>query len=158
MIGFSCIIKYSHLHSTMYLFQPAMLALRHPVDTHLHSTMYLFQQIWPDCAAVYTLIYIPLCIYFNLDAVLNSETKNSIYIPLCIYFNAVDVVILFRRKIFTFHYVSISTKEAQRMAKITLIFTFHYVSISTTFTMYRIAIAPGIYIPLCIYFNAFILR
>ena len=36
-------------------------------DVHLHSTMYLFQLDYDLTRVETTLIYIPLCIYFNLD-------------------------------------------------------------------------------------------
>ena len=75
------------LHSTMYLFQPDRKHTAHihgnvftfhyvsistfPTYTfehlfwYLHSTMYLFQQIFSRIWEGTTVIYIPLCIYFN---------------------------------------------------------------------------------------------
>ena len=59
---------------------------------------------------------------------------NEIYIPLCIYFNRQNLINAFDREIFTFHYVSISTNNMYVVRSITLLFTFHYVSISTLFS------------------------
>ena len=81
--------------------------------------------------------------------------------------------------LFTFHYVSISTLRHISQLLSSVIFTFHYVSISTSChmqvrmlcsnlhsTMYlfqrastlRESISFDIYIPLCIYFNLFVLN
>ena len=75
---------------------------------HLHSTMYLFQPKDHDELVRISVIYIPLCIYFNFKAILaplvrynlhstmylfKRETiiticmSLNIYIPLCIYLN-----------------------------------------------------------------------
>mgnify|MGYP006935597631 CR=1 FL=1 len=56
---------------------------------HLHSTMYLFQQ-----EHVRTL----------------GDGLCCIYIPLCIYFNETSTFLVTFLTLFTFHYVSISTK------------------------------------------------
>ena len=55
---------------------------------NLHSTMYLFQLKVIDVFLAVYLIYIPLCIYFNLHRKLYFRHMKIIYIPLCIYFNA----------------------------------------------------------------------
>ena len=51
---------------------------------------------------------------------------------------------------FTFHYVSIKTKECSIMGYSLLTFTFHYVSIKTMALEYPDRVVQ-IYIPLCIY-------
>ena len=56
-----------------------------------------------------------------------------IYIPLCIYLNRnLCVPMMAALRIFTFHYVSISTKRVNKPTAPPRIFTFHYVSISTS--------------------------
>ena len=99
------------------------------------------------------LIYIPLCIYFNRQPELVLLLLILIYIPLCIYFNRKHGGTAKAHRIFTFHYVSISTHMAKNLllllhnlhstmylfqplhqhisSKALYTFTFHYVSIST---------------------------
>ena len=100
-------------------------------------------------------IYIPLCIYFNLEFFVSEFKTASIYIPLCIYFNIMNntsgcswfinlhsTMYLFqpelqtnlktKKMVFTFHYVSISTCLFRISLLSRLVFTFHYVSISTS--------------------------
>ena len=125
------IIIVIHLHSTMYLFQPLRptvvfkvipLFTFHYVSistaysyflavnlNYLHSTMYLFQPSSITKLNPITLIYIPLCIYFNLPCQKFCKGLLLIYIPLCIYFNPANFAILASTALFTFHYVSIST-------------------------------------------------
>ena len=57
------------------------------------------------------LIYIPLCIYFNWRSLGGSSRYIVIYIPLCIYFNKSQKRAWELATSFTFHYVSISTKQ-----------------------------------------------
>ena len=71
--------------------------------------MYLFQLIIIYCEPYITVIYIPLCIYFNKESSLACLIICWIYIPLCIYFNCCLHPYLFFAVLFTFHYVSIST-------------------------------------------------
>ena len=123
-------LLFINLHSTMYLFQLIQLISMFHFGENLHSTMYLFQQLFIQFVKYRLFIYIPLCIYFN-----NKKTST-----------------IEKTKLFTFHYVSISTTALTLRLKSRLRFTFHYVSISTL----RGVIADGfdiIYIPLCIYFN-----
>ena len=55
-----------------------------------------------------------------------------IYIPLCIYFNVFNLIAMIIEVFtFTFHYVSISTGTANSDNIFCQSFTFHYVSIST---------------------------
>ena len=104
------------------------------------------------------LIYIPLCIYFNIIFNNIPRALVVIYIPLCIYFNFYSPVLITDRMVFTFHYVSISTSnrindfqfvghiyiplctyfnyQTQNRSHMKHWFTFHYVSIST-WTGYR---------------------
>ena len=98
---------------------------------NLHSTMYLFQHFRRRNNVYLNVIYIPLCIYFNCDYVLDCVDVVDIYIPLCIYFNWLRVEKYRERKAFTFHYVSISTLPPTPSSLPTSSFTFHYVSIST---------------------------
>ena len=100
--------------------------------SYLHSTTYLFQ---PNCMRFSTSwlsIYIPLCIYFNYNANGGSGAPSS----------------------FTFHYVSISTFCFERTYHI----LHHLHSTMYLFQLHSrsfILISFIIYIPLCIYFNAF---
>ena len=55
-----------------------------------------------------------------------------IYIPLCIYFNMHSQNCPYSYSKFTFHYVSISTQSSVTLENCTIKFTFHYVSISTS--------------------------
>ena len=100
-----------------------------------------------------TLLYIPLCFYFNNVSYRRFPWTGRLYIPLCFYFNHIGHLIsfrilqslhstmfLFQWKLvdggfdilfsFTFHYVSISMQGALRNSVIYPNFTFHYVSIS----------------------------
>ena len=49
--------------------------------------MYLFQPNYDDIDLLNNIIYIPLCIYFNMSCPFRFRFMSSIYIPLCIYFN-----------------------------------------------------------------------
>ncbi len=144
-----------NLHSTMYLFQhkmpflpfcPVLLFTFHhvsisthegaseaePIPQNLHSTMYLFQPVKGVYTAATVSIYIPPCIYFNFLGIANFVLLN----------------------LFTFHHVSISTRNARmefsknegnlhstmylfqlshRQQSFLFLsqFTFHHVSIST---------------------------
>ena len=67
----------------------------------------------------------------TLSAVVRPILMILIYIPLCIYFNLLEGFALGLVLVFTFHYVSISTSGKTLSAVKRLVFTFHYVSIST---------------------------
>ena len=98
-----------HLHSTMYLFQPA--AHNNALTAHidLHSTMYLFQRNTKlaiiHSAIRFTFHYVSISTNINIS----RKGRNFIYIPLCIYFNPELELINTSHNTFTFHYVSIST-------------------------------------------------
>ena len=79
--------------------------------------------------------------------------RHFIYIPLCIYFNRCSIRNLPRVSLFTFHYVSISTRRHKGNPWLLMPFTFHYVSISTYKNLLSLCALSHIYIPLCIYFN-----
>ena len=106
-----CALWLLHLHSTMYLFQPAafMIFLSTSVIyiplciyfnpdkyahlylswKHLHSTMYLFQQSYPLFHGhfyryLHSTMYLFQPVFFN-----PFISPIFIYIPLCIYFNPV---------------------------------------------------------------------
>ena len=99
------------------------------------------------------LIYIPLCIYFNVQADYDIRQEGFIYIPLCIYFN-IRVSIAFVIWLFIYIPLCIYFNKYIRFVdgKI-LLFTFHYVSISTNLIIRKDTNQISIYIPLCIYFN-----
>ena len=152
----SCIMILSmkNLHSTMYLFQQLGRSLDSCIRLYLHSTMYLFQRV---CACEsnhqLTVIYIPLCIYFNVIQLINMfhfgenlhstmylfqpvlYDRNSylvlIYIPLCIYFNrwpCQPSSAPFNIYIPLCIYFNDTTTSTDTVSAT---FTFHYVSIST---------------------------
>ena len=98
-----------YLHSTMYLFQHAPHHSAYKNNCNLHSTMYLFQlvnSIFGSAPELFTFHYVSISTLL-LTILLNLI--NSIYIPLCIYFNIDNNVSLWMVLVFTFHYVSIST-------------------------------------------------
>ena len=93
--------------------------------------MYLFQLFVLNEHFIYFIIYIPLCIYFNV-LLLHSY---------------MDVVT------FTFHYVSISTRLHPEQPRYrTMIYIPLCIYFNTASSM-SAAIFRHIYIPLCIYFN-----
>ena len=93
--------------------------------------MYLFQLILDNIPRAAVVIYIPLCIYFNVD---DYEFEPFLL------FHLHSTMYLF---------------QPERVTRVNVqpLFTFHYVSIST----YSARAGPQawsmIYIPLCIYFN-----
>ena len=160
------------LHSTMYLFLPlpdelfphvhiftfhnVSISTKCPQDIadflnqSLHSTMYLFLPVFSPFMVLMSLLYIPQCIYFY------SSCGRSAYM----------------RESFTFHNVSISTRDRMRKElskealhstmylflprkslNLTLekFFTFHNVSISTL-RIWICTVFKKLYIPQCIYF------
>ena len=164
-----------HLHSTMYLFQQLWQHTYTKATFYLHSTMYLFQ-LTPilGLAFLSSVIYIPLCIYFNLSPSSLGRQLNVF----TFHYVSISTLTIFLSSslypIFTFHYVSISTKSPITSEISPYEFTFHYVSISTCpqwlrlqpgsylhSTMYLFQLFSWIirirfiiiYIPLCIYFN-----
>ena len=121
-------------------------------SSDLHSTMYLFQREPENYQSRRIYIYIPLCIYFNLNACQQHSPSPK----------------------FTFHYVSISTVNffdtplplynlhstmylfqlAALIVEFPIIIYLH----STMYLFQQAAFVKGcifnnIYIPLCIYFN-----
>ena len=100
------------------------------------------------------LIYIPLCLYFNINLFIYYVWFNQIYIPLCLYFNAWADHLWSGICKFTFHYVSILIdREYQKLLNEKL-FTFHYVSILILLHKHSFPVEE-IYIPLCLYFNCY---
>ena len=120
-----------HLHSTMYLFQLLLAGLfpilliftfhyvsistfyfEHTYHTlhHLHSTMYLFQPLSS---------HILKAGYINLHSTMYLFQHSPISPE------------RWRQMLFTFHYVSISTRLIIVRQLLPCEFTFHYVSIST---------------------------
>ena len=79
-------------------------------DFHLHSTMYLFQQLWQHTYTKATFYLHSTMYLFQLTPILGLAFLSSvIYIPLCIYFNLSPSSLGRQLNVFTFHYVSIST-------------------------------------------------
>ncbi len=122
-----------------------------------------------------SIIYIPLCIYFNLlhcisDAVdrnLHSTMylfqpvflcsalhRAQIYIPLCIYFNVNEILCCGLVNSIYIPLCIYFNGQSDTNNSINPTFTFHYVSISTLLTI-LLNLINSIYIPLCIYFNKF---
>ena len=141
-----------YLHSTMYLFQLRISEWYFIVCNNLHSTMYLFQPAHLPRDRCASIIYIPLCIYFNPAPEVAILTILIIYIPLCIYFNSFFKTCPYVLAIFTFHYVSISTI-------VFILLENHLVYLHSTMYLFQlfheitITFSQKIYIPLCIYFN-----
>ena len=146
-----CFFVFFDLHSTMYLFQPKSALLRifiiriyiplciyfncfpsHSAGAckYLHSTMYLFQRISAFICEPSSRIYIPLCIYFNSFRPHLSIAKSYLHSTMYLFqlFQGTNSSL---DSVFTFHYVSISTRTGTAILTILPLFTFHYVSIST---------------------------
>ncbi len=98
------------LHSTMYLFQLSLSKIHKKHLLHLHSTMYLFQ---PARTIV-------------CQNSRSSHLHSTMYL-----FQLLTSLIVYFSFLFTFHYVSISTKLDDMSNNHAFLFTFHYVSIST---------------------------
>ena len=80
------------------------------------------------------LIYIPLCIYFNPALVaLISSIGLDLHSTMYLFQRRLHRLSALRLCLFTFHYVSISTKQNYTMLDNLKLFTFHYVSISTRY-------------------------
>ena len=137
----------------MYLFQQLWQHTYTKATFYLHSTMYLFQ-LTPilGLAFLSSVIYIPLCIYFNLSPSSLGRQLNVF----TFHYVSISTLTIFLSSslypIFTFHYVSISTKSPITSEISPYEFTFHYVSISTHSPSHWSS-DNYIYIPLCIYFN-----
>ena len=94
--------------------------------------MYLFQRTTIRESSAYIVIYIPLCIYFNVTDI-RLVKPLSVYLHSTMYLfqlgqTVVGTPLLL---VFTFHYVSISTDSGHSGGGGSSRFTFHYVSIST---------------------------
>ena len=102
-----------YLHSTMYLFQ-LLGNYPHTIPTvYLHSTMYLFQ-LFASLTQSLKKHHLHSTMYlFQLRSLSFLSTSKVIYIPLCIYFNVLSIMSCPVQHQFTFHYVSISTITAQ---------------------------------------------
>ena len=98
---------------------------------HLHSTMYLFQPCFPAYCASLFKIYIPLCIYFNFHA--NSLLTFYLYLHSTMYLFQPEPIY---PKVYHYSHLHSTMYLFQQAltrynAMITARFTFHYVSIST---------------------------
>ena len=74
-------------------------------------------------------IYIPICFYFNDCDIYPIITKRYIYIPICFYFNSDKNCVITKWWKFTFQYVSILIFLPQEFLSSAEQFTFQYVSI-----------------------------
>ena len=78
---------------------------------NLHSTMYLFQRWWAGFwrfwKKLFTFHYVSISTHSQIKS---WQIFMIIYIPLCIYFNVGSVAVSACGPSFTFHYVSISTQ------------------------------------------------
>ena len=74
-------------------------------------------------------LYIPLCLYFNVRCLCGHCDSDFLYIPLCLYFNQRNVHAALFCFTFTFHYVSILILTCTFLPEFLSSFTFHYVSI-----------------------------
>ena len=83
-----------------------------------------------------TVIYIPICLYFNEKTAQTSKTNYLVYIPICLYFNESLINYSTFVKTFTVQYVSI------------LIYSFSL----------KLIFCFCVYIPICLYFNLNISR
>ena len=166
----------NYLHSTMYLFQRILRKVPTAGIDYLHSTMYLFQppvnfRVWTPFSSftfhyvsistkpeeiwhsVQTLIYIPLCIYFNRLLSVWLFPVFCIYIPLCIYFNP-----SYRRWHHIYRYLHSTMYLFQPL--FSLPFLSDLPDLHSTMYLFQpwqsascSARPYHIYIPLCIYFN-----
>ena len=115
--------------------------------------MYLFQPNYDDIDLLNNIIYIPLCIYFNMYMSPLLPEYLYIYIPLCIYFNQSKIkeqnlfqthlhstMYLFQRQVVFFQY-------CYNIIYIPLCIYFNIVTCRHNLSAFII------YIPLCIYFN-----
>ena len=93
--------------------------------------MYLFQPLWLRIYLVSYQIYIPLCIYFNVDKDFFMIFDNNLHSTMYLFQLQVPSKLKPHRIKFTFHYVSISTDFISDIVTCRHKFTFHYVSIST---------------------------
>ena len=91
--------------------------------------------------------------YFNYDLHFFFRSAHVIYIPLCLYFNLGTSLFGSPWAAFTFHYVSILIVTSKLPDRKTSKFTFHYVSILITRRRYWRWLTLRVYIPLCLYFN-----
>ena len=107
---------------------------------------------------MFTVVYIPLCLYFNLSRGSACLIPFSVYIPLCLYFNLnYFCLLVFVMFSFTFHYVSILIF---RLWYLTLPFFYVYIPLCLYFNLCVLSEALGfviVYIPLCLYFNKVII-
>ena len=128
----------------MYLFQRISSLDAWHALANLHSTMYLFQPTFSYNNLVIGIIYIPLCIYFNLSPSSLGRQLNVF----TFHYVSISTLTIFLSSslypIFTFHYVSISTKSPITSEISPYEFTFHYVSISTCPQWLRLQ--PGSYL------------
>ena len=120
----------SHLHSIMFLFQYLISACNAVAQFNLHSIMFLFQSdssAFCSALALFTFHYVSISIYTGCVI---FQKFFAIYIPLCFYFNLSAILSISSPKInlhsIMFLFQSVSTPDYMPPYK----FTFHYVSIS----------------------------
>ena len=121
-------------------------------------------------------IYIPQCLYYNQSprrpfrlvynlhstmSLLQREKRSLdanayyIYIPQCLYYNCTLTIKYCAVLKFTFHNVSITTDLLLLLKLFLILFTFHNVSITTERQDKKAQCSYYIYIPQCLYYNAF---
>ena len=125
---------------------------KHTPKQNLHSTMFLLLLKKKLFTSKLDNIYIPLCFYYYCSKTKKRYGTNYIYIPLCFYYYTIVQLCSNHIRIFTFHYVSITTTCTYNAAEVFIVFTFHYVSITTYRAMLHCKKNVLIYIPLCFYY------
>ncbi len=143
------IFTFHNVSISTFLAEPTQVS-----DTTLHSTMYLFLPNLPKPYKAPEVLYIPQCIYFYWRFIPFCYKHKHLYIPQCIYFYHRTSADSPGPTAFTFHNVSISTKNLSFNVMPVTHFTFHNVSISTMRATIIVYPFNKLYIPQCIYFYA----
>ena len=139
------------LHSTMFLLiLKSGYFMQTPIQS-LHSTMFLLIRERPFLAAFCCLsLHSTMFLLILLHSVYCMCFGRSLHSTMFLLIRGFPPLSIWKKFIFTFHYVSINTSSCYHFVSNLLIFTFHYVSINTR-TIVVIRCNIFLYIPLCFY-------
>ena len=123
-------LKLLALHSTMFLLIPQAETMLEQIRYTLHSTMFLLILLIAVCMLAGKYAYIPRCFYYTASLLIIEGSKHALHSTM--FLLILDGNIIHDLNItFTFHDVSINTKNCANACKYSVFFTFHDVSINT---------------------------
>ena len=122
---------------------------------YLHSTMYLFQPLSPNISRTLYQIYIPLCIYFNMNTEVNYLIQNY-YLHSTMYLFQLPTDIIIVLPLLHLHSTMYLFQPCfGRLSRRSYLYLHSTMYLFQPGKCFDFVTSNEIYIPLCIYFNMF---